>query len=103
MLWPFQGIVTLLDAAAFVYLNIRMFSISGEASRREDVKKMGVWLEGELNKYGVKTESIPLGTQKIEGQTLDLPPAILGRIGDDPNKKTILIYGHFDVQPVRAS
>ena len=62
---------------------------------------MGLWLEAQLNKYGVKTELIPLGTQQVEGQTLDLPPAIVGRIGDDPKKKTILIYGHFDVQPVR--
>jgi Cys-Gly metallodipeptidase DUG1 len=31
---------------------------------------------------------------------LDLPPAILGKLGDDPKKKTVLIYGHFDVQPV---
>ncbi|KAI0694114.1 CNDP dipeptidase [Cytidiella melzeri] len=78
-------------------------SISADASRREDVKRMGVWLETELNKFGVKTESIPLGTQQIEGQVLDLPPAILGRIGDDPKKKTILIYGHFDVQPANIS
>ena len=62
---------------------------------------MGLWLEAQLNKYGVKTELIPLGTQQVEGQTLDLPSAIVGRIGDDPKKKTILIYGHFDVQPVR--
>lgn len=75
-------------------------SISGEPKRREDVKKMGLWLEAQLNKYGVKTELIPLGTQQVDGQILDLPPAIVGRIGDDPKKKTILIYGHFDVQPV---
>ena len=62
---------------------------------------MGLWLEAQLNKYGVKTELISLGTQQVEGQTLDLPPAIVGRIGDDSKKKTILIYGHFDVQPVR--
>jgi Cys-Gly metallodipeptidase DUG1 len=86
-----------------LYLNTRVFSISGEASRREDVKKMGIWLEAQLRKYGVeKTEFISLGTQKLEGQILDLPPAIVGRIGDDPNKKTILIYGHYDVQPVCA-
>jgi len=36
----------------------------------------------------------------MEGQQLKLPPAILGRIGSDPKKKTVLIYGHFDVQPV---
>ncbi|THH29488.1 hypothetical protein EUX98_g4686 [Antrodiella citrinella] len=78
-------------------------SISGDASRREDVVKMAVWLEAQLNEYGVKTEKIPLGQQQLEGKTLDLPPAILGRIGNDPKKKTILIYGHFDVQPANKN
>ncbi|CAL1709499.1 unnamed protein product [Somion occarium] len=78
-------------------------SISGDASRREDVKKMASWLEAQLNKYGVKTQQVPLGQQHLEGKTLDLPPAILGRIGDDPNKKTVLVYGHFDVQPANKS
>ena len=64
---------------------------------------MSVFLKGHLEKYGVTTAAIPLGKQEIEGQTLDLPPAIVGKIGEDPKKKTILIYGHFDVQPVRRS
>ena len=63
---------------------------------------MSRWIEAQLNKYGVKTAAIPLGKQHIEGQVLDLPPAIVGRIGEDPKKKTILVYGHFDVQPVRS-
>ena len=62
---------------------------------------MSRWIEAQLNKYGVKTAAIPLGKQHIEGQVLDLPPAIVGRIGEDPKKKRIFIYGHFDVQPVR--
>lgn len=62
---------------------------------------MGQWLQAQLNKVGVTTDSIPLGKQEIEGQTLDLPPVLVGKIGADPKKKTILIYGHFDVQPVR--
>ena len=39
----------------------------------------------------------------MDGQTLQLPPAILGRIGEDKDKKTVLIYGHFDVQPAAKS
>ncbi|KAI0699706.1 hypothetical protein BC835DRAFT_1267553 [Cytidiella melzeri] len=54
-----------------------------------------------MNKFSGKTESIPLGTQQIAGQILDQPPAVLGQIGDNPKKKSILSYGHIDVQPVR--
>lgn len=62
---------------------------------------MANWLSDQLTKYGVKTQTVPLGTQVVDGKPLDLPPAIIGQIGDDPKKKTILVYGHFDVQPVR--
>jgi Cys-Gly metallodipeptidase DUG1 len=79
-------------------------SISGESARRPDVKRMGEWLEAQLKQYGVETRQVDLGTQHIKetGETLPLPPAILGRLGHEAGKKTILIYGHYDVQPVRV-
>lgn len=61
---------------------------------------MGYWLEEQLKALGVATTRRDLGQQTLQGQRLDLPPAILGRLGDDPKKKTVLIYGHYDVQPV---
>ena len=61
---------------------------------------MANWLNEQLKAVGVETQLVDLGKQEIEGLVLELPPAILGRIGNDPKKKTILIYGHFDVQPV---
>lgn len=61
---------------------------------------MANWLNGQLRQVGVDTKLVDLGKQTVSGQELDLPPAILGRVGSDPSKKTVLIYGHFDVQPV---
>lgn len=61
---------------------------------------MSAWLDGQLQRVGVTTKLVDLGKHVMDGQELPLPPAILGRIGNDPNKKTILVYGHYDVQPV---
>ena len=63
---------------------------------------MGHWLEKQLKALGVTTVLKDLGGQTLQGQRLDLPPAILGKFGEDPKKKTVLIYGHYDVQPVRV-
>ncbi|KAI0320430.1 CNDP dipeptidase [Amylostereum chailletii] len=78
-------------------------SISGDPARRDDVFRMASFLESELQAYGVETKRVDLGTHVMEGKELPLPPAILGRIGHDTSKKTILIYGHFDVQPAELS
>jgi len=44
-----------------------------------------------------------LGQQTLQGQRLALPPAILGKLGKDLKKKTVLVYGHYDVQPALQS
>ena len=74
--------------------------MSGDPSLRDDTQHMVDWFEAELNKYGVETKQVDLGYQTIDGQQLKLPNAILGRIGNDPAKKTVLVSGQMDVQPV---
>ena len=61
---------------------------------------MADWLNAQLTQLGVTTQLVDLGRHTMDGRDLPLPPAILGRIGNDKGKKTVLIYGHFDVQPV---
>ena len=61
---------------------------------------MAEWLNAHLKAVGVSTQLVDLGKHTMDGEELHLPPAILGRIGDDKAKKTVLVYGHFDVQPV---
>jgi len=75
-------------------------SVSGDPVHRDDVFRMASFVETQLKQYGVETQTVDLGTHVMEGETLKLPPLVLGRIGNDKSKKTILIYGHFDVQPV---
>lgn len=77
-------------------------SVSSDLKRREDVKEMGEWLETKLHEVGVtNTKLVDLGYQTKDGKKLDvkLPPVVLGRIGEDPKKTTVLVYGHYDVQP----
>lgn len=42
---------------------------------------------------------LSLCTQLPSGDEIPLPPIVLGRLGSDPGKKTVCIYGHLDVQP----
>jgi len=79
-------------------------SVSAEAAHREDVFKMIDWAEKELKVRGVKCEQIENGEQTLpDGKKLKLPPVLFGTLGEDKSKKTILIYGHLDVQPARKS
>lgn len=78
-------------------------SISGDVNNRKDVFAMADFLEGELVKLGVSVKRAKLGKQVLDGVELELPDAILGTLGSDKAKKTILLYGHFDVQPVCTS
>lgn len=77
-------------------------SVSGDASYREHVFAMADFLVGELESLGVSVTKVDLGKQVLDGEEIQLPPALLGKLGDDPKKKTILLYAHYDVQPVRV-
>ena len=59
---------------------------------------MGQFLADELKKLGAEVEQRPLGKQPHK-EHLDLPPVVIARYGKDKNKRTILVYGHYDVQP----
>lgn len=76
-------------------------SVSSDAARRPDVVRMAHFLADELNKLGAHVELRPLGKQP--GTDLDLPPVVLARYGNDKSKRTILVYGHYDVQPAEKS
>lgn len=59
-----------------------------------------VWVLQEFGKFGAKTELVDVGTQTLsDGSVIPLPPILLGTLGNDPQKKTLLVYGHMDVQP----
>ncbi|KAI8335099.1 putative glutamate carboxypeptidase [Chlamydoabsidia padenii] len=76
-------------------------SISGDPSHRQDVVRMGDYLQEQLKQLGASVETRDPGTQDWNntGLVIPLPPVVLATIGTDPSKKTVLVYGHYDVQP----
>lgn len=79
-------------------------SVSALADRRKDVIYMVEFVAKELENLGATIELCPnpLGKQTLySGQQIDLPPIILGFLGNDPKKKTVCVYGHLDVQPAK--
>ncbi|OJT11867.1 Cys-Gly metallodipeptidase dug1 [Trametes pubescens] len=78
-------------------------SVSVDGAYRPDVIRMSAWLNSQLTSLGVTTQLTDLGVHVVDGKELPLPPVILGKIGDDPKKKTVLVYGHYDVQPAEKS
>ncbi|KAK5987475.1 Cys-Gly metallodipeptidase dug1 [Cladobotryum mycophilum] len=77
-------------------------SVSAEEARRPEVVRMGEFLRDELVKLGATVELRALGPQPGK-EHLELPPAVLARYGNNKDKRTILVYGHYDVQPAELS
>lgn len=75
-------------------------SVSAWPDYRNEIIKMMKWAEVRLKNLGATTELADVGKQTLpDGNVIPLPPVLLGTLGSDPKKKTVLIYGHLDVQP----
>ncbi|CAG2211020.1 CNDP2 [Mytilus edulis] len=75
-------------------------SVSAWPETRPEIVKMVKWTQKELETLGATTQLEELGDQVMpDGSKLPLPPVLLATLGTDPKKKTLLVYGHLDVQP----
>lgn len=75
-------------------------SVSAWPETRKDVVEMVHWFAKKLEAQGAQIEFADPGKQTLpDGSQIGLPPIILGTLGSDPNKKTLCVYGHLDVQP----
>jgi len=75
-------------------------SVSAWPETRPEIRRMMNWMGDELKALGSAIEYVELGNQTLpDGSVLELPPVLMGELGNDPNKKTLLVYGHLDVQP----
>lgn len=60
---------------------------------------MAEWLQKEAKELNFTLTAHDIGLQADVPTEVQLPPILTGSYGNDPAKKTILIYGHYDVQP----
>ncbi|SGZ52344.1 CIC11C00000004945 [Sungouiella intermedia] len=77
-------------------------SVSSDELLRPKVVDMAAFLVNELTGLGFTDIQLKdLGKQPppVADPNLQLPPIVLARFGSDPAKKTVLVYGHYDVQP----
>ena len=78
--------------------------MSAWPEKRQDIVKCCNWTADKLKELGATIEMQELGMQKMpDGTEIPLPPLVFGHLGNDPKKKTVLIYGHLDVQPAAVS
>lgn len=101
----FAAVVKDIDDHSKKYLDrlrdaVAIPSVSAEPEHRKDVMRMMEWAKKHLEAVGTKVELLDPGMQTLpSGKTMKLPPIIFGVLGKDKSKKTLLIYGHLDVQP----
>jgi len=80
--------------------SVAIKSVSAWPETRPEITKMMHWMGDELKALGAAIEYVDLGDQTMpDGSVLPLPPVLMGELGQDATKKTLLVYGHLDVQP----
>ncbi|KAI1729264.1 peptidase family m20/M25/M40 domain-containing protein [Ditylenchus destructor] len=79
-------------------------SVSAEAARRNEVFRMVDWTQKQMEALNIKCHQVENGMQTFpDGSAIKLPPVIFGQLGENKQKKTLLVYGHLDVQPADLS
>lgn len=79
-------------------------SISAEPNKRQEINRMVEWTKSRLEQLGATVELKDIGKQKIDGLgEIPLPKVVFGTLGQNCHKKTLLVYGHLDVQPAAKS
>ncbi|XP_076628449.1 cytosolic non-specific dipeptidase 2 [Colletes latitarsis] len=100
-----KSLFSYIDKHKAEYINnlkeaVAIKSVSAWPDHRNEIIKMMKWAEVKLKDLGATTELVDIGKQTLPDKSeIPLPPVLLGTLGCDPQKKTVLLYGHLDVQP----
>jgi len=83
---------------------VEIKSVSAWPETRGEITRMIEWAGNELKGLGASVEYADVGMQTLhDGTQIKLPPVLMAQLGNDPKKKTVLLYGHLDVQPALMS
>lgn len=93
-----------VDRAASEYVSmlaeaVAIPSVSATRTHRHHVHAMADWVVAQMHSLHISTEIRDPGLQMLDGESVALPPVVLGRYGADSSKRTVLVYAHYDVQP----
>lgn len=83
--------------------NRNMLTLEGAMSENRSLNVTSwtyFFLQG-LEKLGTICELVPNPANESDPE-MNYPPIILGFLGSDESKKTLLVYGHLDVMPAAA-
>lgn len=69
---------------------LRIPSVSAKSEHREDTRRAAEWLADRMRDAGLKT---------VEVMSTEGHPVVLGEWRGAPDAPTLLVYGHYDVQP----
>src|SRR5688500_5718712 len=69
---------------------LRIPSVSADSGRHADVRRAADWVAAQFRELGLETEII-----ETSGQ-----PLVFAQTPKIPGQPTVLVYGHYDVQPV---
>jgi len=98
-----------IDANKVKYIDrlrelVEIPSVSAWPENRHHIVEACNYIAESLKKLGANVELVDIGEQVLpDGAKIPLPPLVFGNLGNDKNKKTVLIYGHLDVQPASLS
>ncbi|XP_050718402.1 cytosolic non-specific dipeptidase-like isoform X2 [Eriocheir sinensis] len=75
-------------------------SVSVWPKKRPELLHQMEWAKTKLEALGATCTLNKIGDQvHPRGGIVPLPPVLTSQLGNDPKKKTLLVYGHLDVEP----
>ena len=88
---PLDAVFAHIDANADSFVSRLMDYVSNPSISAQNIgiREVSMLLVGILKGLGMDAEAVPTSGH----------PMVLGRRGDDLDKPTVLLYGHYDVQP----